>query len=64
LLSENQASELYEKLSASKAKEPKAIFQRGWNAAIDFAIKQIEICCDEKESEVMPSERPQPIPER
>jgi hypothetical protein len=42
-------AELYEKLSSAKSNRatPERIFLRGWNAALDFAVKQMRLVCDE-----------------
>lgn len=48
-MSEQLVAELYERLIAGKKKEVSISypFQRGWNAGIDFAIKQMKLTCDE-----------------
>lgn len=49
-MSDQQASELYDRLSAGKTVKPPTIdqvFLRGWNAAIDWSIKQLKLTCDE-----------------
>jgi hypothetical protein len=48
-MSEQKYAELYERLVAGKKKKPSAeqVFLRGWNAGIDFAIKQMKLTCDE-----------------
>jgi len=42
-------AELYERLVAGKKKQTSASypFNRGWNAGIDFAIRQQRLTCDE-----------------
>jgi hypothetical protein len=42
-------AELYERLVQGKKKKPglEHVFLRGWNAGIDFAIKQMKLTCDE-----------------
>ena len=42
-------AELYERLTAGKKKEKTSDypFNRGWNAGIDFAIKQMKLTCDD-----------------
>jgi len=46
-------AELYERLVAAKSKRvtPDRVFLRGWNAAIDFVVKQMRAVCDEPERE-------------
>lgn len=50
-MSDARIAELYEKLVAGRfeIKGPKIAypFQLGWNACIDFVIKQMRIVCDE-----------------
>jgi hypothetical protein len=48
-LSDQQVAELYDRLAQGKKKETSLHypFQRGWNAAIDFAIRQLRLTCDE-----------------
>jgi len=48
-MSDQQMAELYERLNAGKAKRATAerVFLRGWNAAIDWNIKQMRLACDE-----------------
>lgn len=48
-MSEQWTAELYERLLSAKSKEAtrERVFLRGWNAAIDFAIKQMKLTCDE-----------------
>jgi hypothetical protein len=48
-MSEQRFAELYERLTAGKAKNVTVehVFKRGWNAGIDFAIKQMKLTCDE-----------------
>lgn len=50
-MSDQQMAELYERLAKAKfdIKGFKALypFQLGWNACIDFAIKQMRLTCDE-----------------
>lgn len=48
-MSDQQAAELYDRLMHGKKKEVdvRYPFQRGWNAAIDWAIKQLRLTCDE-----------------
>ncbi len=52
-MSEQLVAELYERLVAGKFKETRLHypFQRGYNAGIDFAIKQMRLSCDEPERE-------------
>ena len=52
-LSDQQMAELYERLVAAKSKRvtPDRVFLRGWNAAIDFVVKQMRAVCDEPERE-------------
>lgn len=48
-MSDQRIAELYELLVNGKRK-PATVeypFNRGWNAGIDFAIRQIPIVCDE-----------------
>lgn len=42
-------AELYERLVAGKSKlaTSERVYLRGWNAGIDFAIKQQRLTCDE-----------------
>jgi hypothetical protein len=48
-MSEQRYAELYERLVAGKKKKVtgEQVFLRGWNAGIDFAIKQMRLTCDE-----------------
>lgn len=48
-MSEQRYAELYERLTNGKKKKPSGeqVFLRGWNAGIDFAIKQMKLTCDE-----------------
>lgn len=48
-MSEQRFAELYERLTNGKKKKTgvEQVFLRGWNAGIDFAIKQMRLCCDE-----------------
>lgn len=48
-MSDNQMAELYERLVAAKKKDlpVQRVFLRGFNAGIDFAIKQMKLSCDE-----------------
>ena len=48
-MSDQQMAELYERLVGGKAKNATSerVFLRGWNAAIDWAIKQMRLTCDE-----------------
>ena len=48
-MSDVQMAELYERLVKGKSKMATAerVFLRGWNAGIDFAIKQQRLTCDE-----------------
>ena len=48
-MSEQQMAELYERLVAGKKKETSSDypFNRGWNAGVDFAIRQLRLSCDE-----------------
>lgn len=48
-MSDQQMAELYERLVAGKANNVtvERVFLRGWNAGIDYAIKQMRITCDE-----------------
>lgn len=42
-------AELYERLVAARSKQatPERVFLRGWNACIDFILKQMRAVCDE-----------------
>jgi len=42
-MNEQQTSEFCEKLLAGKLKRPAGAFPRGWNAALDWAVKQLQI---------------------
>lgn len=50
-MSEQQIAELHERLISAKFKinglRIMYPFQLGWNACIDFAIKQLKLTCDE-----------------
>jgi hypothetical protein len=48
-MSEQRFSELYERLTNGRSRKADAdhVFLRGWNAGIDFAIKQMKLTCDE-----------------
>ena len=48
-MSDQQAAELYDRLQAGKSRQASAerVYLRGWNAGIDFAIKQLRLTCDE-----------------
>ena len=48
-MSDQQMAELYERLTAGRSKQATAerVFLRGFNAGIDFAIKQMKLTCDE-----------------
>ena len=50
-MSDQRIAEMYERLTAARfeARRPKFMypFQLGWNACIDFAIKQMRAACDE-----------------
>ena len=48
-MSEQRFAELYERLVGGKKKNPSTehVFLRGWNAGIEFAIKQMKLTCDE-----------------
>lgn len=48
-MSDQQTAELYERLVAGKSKKVtvERVFLRGWNAGIDYAIKQMKLSCDE-----------------
>ncbi len=48
-MSEQRFAELYERLTNGKKKNPsiEQVFLRGWNAGVDFAIKQMKLTCDE-----------------
>lgn len=48
-MSEQRYAELYERLTNGKSRKADAdhVFLRGWNAGIDFAIKQMKLTCDE-----------------
>ena len=52
-MSDGQMAELYERLVKGKKKKPglDQIFLRGWNAGIDFALKQMRLSCDEQAEE-------------
>jgi hypothetical protein len=49
VLTDQFSAELYDRLQAGKFAEtgPDYPFKRGYNAAIDFAIKQLRLTCDE-----------------
>lgn len=51
-MSDQLAAEIYERLTAGLVKVPQSIFHRGWNAAIEFAIKQMRLACDEPAEKV------------
>lgn len=48
-MSDQQMAELYDRLNGGKKKEKdvRYPFNRGWNAALDWAIKQMRLTCDE-----------------
>lgn len=48
-MSEQRFAELYERLTNGRSRKADAdhVFLRGWNAGIDFAIKQMKLTCDE-----------------
>lgn len=48
-MSDQQMAELYERLVKGKSAvaSNERVFLRGWNAAIDWAIKQMRLACDE-----------------
>ncbi len=48
-MSDQQMAELYERLNGARAKRVtvERVFLRGWNAAIEFAIKQMRLVADE-----------------
>lgn len=50
-MSDQRIAELYERLTAARftVGKPKLLypFQLGWNACIDFSIKQMRLTCDE-----------------
>ncbi len=48
-------AELYERIAAKKFSEagPDYPFRRGWNAALDFVVKQMRATCDEPQDEEM-----------
>jgi len=46
-MSDQQMAELYERMVASKSLKPAGIFPRGWNACVDFFVKQMRLVCDE-----------------
>jgi hypothetical protein len=48
-MSEQRFAELYERLTMGKSSQatPERVFLRGYNAGIDFAIKQMKLTCDE-----------------
>lgn len=48
-MSEQRFAELYERLTMGKSMQatPERVFLRGYNAGIDFAIKQMRLTCDE-----------------
>jgi ribosome modulation factor len=54
-MSEQLVAELYDRLIAGKFKERRIEypFQRGYNAGIDFAIKQMRLACDEPDERAM-----------
>ncbi len=43
-------AELYERLMAAKSKQtrPDRVFLRGWNACIDFVVKQMRLVEDKE----------------
>jgi hypothetical protein len=55
-MSDAQFADLYERLIKGKATSPshERVFQRGWNAGIDFAIKQLSLACDVQAEEIEP----------
>jgi hypothetical protein len=58
-MSDNRMAELYERLVEGKSRvaTTERIFLRGFNAGIDFAIKQQRLVCDEiVETESEPAE--------
>lgn len=59
-MSDEQMAELHQRLvnGKSNAATSERVFLRGWNAGIDFALKQIRLTCDEPLEEDM-----QPIDE-
>lgn len=48
-MSDQQMAELYERVVAGKAKKAgkDRVFLRGWNAALDWVIKQMRVVADE-----------------
>lgn len=48
-MSDQQMAELYERLNAGRAANATAerVFLRGWNACIDWVLKQMKLTCDE-----------------
>jgi hypothetical protein len=48
-MSDQQMAELYERISGARSNQATAerVFLCGWNCALDFAIKQMRISCDE-----------------
>lgn len=52
-MSRRKIDEIYERLVKGKSRHATAerIFLRGWNAGVEFAIRQIRLACDEVEPE-------------
>jgi hypothetical protein len=52
LMSDAQMAELYERLVKGKSAHATSerVFLRGWNAGIDYAMKQMRLTCDEPET--------------
>ena len=50
-ISDAQIAELYERLAAGRSSQAsdERVFLRGWNAAIEFAIRALRQSCDEPE---------------
>ena len=48
-MSDAQIAELYERLVAGRRNPATAEypFNRGWNAGVDFALRQLKLSCDE-----------------
>jgi hypothetical protein len=57
-MSDAQVAELYERLTKGRAIRPPVDkpFLRGWNAGIDFAIKEMRLACDEPVEETETTE--------
>ena len=57
-MSDNALAELYERLTAAKAKRPstEAVFLRGWNAGLHKAIKEARLVFDDPVRDEPPAE--------